>query len=207
MKIIKFVLGEKYIKFYSKIIRKLLLAKGIKVGKNLRIEGLPNLTINGNPNNIVIGDNVIIRTDVDIKIRENGSIKIGDNCKIDRGVRLLAANDALLDIGSGTNVGFLSVINSGANVKIGKKCLIAGYVNIQSSEHGIKKGKFIKDQQHTHEKITIGDDVWLGSHVTVLKGITIESGAVIGTKSVVNGNIGKNEIYAGVPAKKIGSRK
>ncbi|MBT3583897.1 MAG: N-acetyltransferase [Halobacteriovoraceae bacterium] len=60
------------------------------------------------------------------------------------------------------------------------------------------KGRFVE----TH----IGKRVSIGSNSTILGGLSIADGALVGAGSVVTKNIGKNEIWAGVPAKKIGNR-
>ena len=62
-------------------------------------------------------------------------------------------------------------------------------------------------QQSTEASIVIEDDVWLGVNVAVLKGITIASGAVIAAGAVVAKSVPANEIWGGVPARKIGERK
>ena len=97
-------------------------------------------------------------------------------------------------------------MNCGTDVAIGKKCLVSGFVYIQSSNHGTKKDQFIKEQAHTYAPIIIGDDVWLGSHVSVLAGVSIGSGAVVGSKSVVTGSVSPYEVVAGVPAALIKKR-
>jgi acetyltransferase-like isoleucine patch superfamily enzyme len=55
--------------------------------------------------------------------------------------------------------------------------------------------------------VVLEDDVWLGAGVTVMPGVTIHTGAVIGAGSVVTKDVSAYEIWAGVPAKKIGERK
>lgn len=49
--------------------------------------------------------------------------------------------------------------------------------------------------------ILIGDDVWIGSKVTILKGVSIGDGAVIASNSVVTKNVPPRCIVAGNPAK------
>jgi acetyltransferase-like isoleucine patch superfamily enzyme len=49
----------------------------------------------------------------------------------------------------------------------------------------------------------IGDRVWLGANVTVLKGVSIGDDAIIGAGSVVTKNIPEKAIAVGVPAKVI----
>lgn len=50
-------------------------------------------------------------------------------------------------------------------------------------------------------KIIIDDDVWIGYGVTILSGVHIGQGAVIGAKAVINKDIPPYAIVGGVPAK------
>jgi acetyltransferase-like isoleucine patch superfamily enzyme len=47
---------------------------------------------------------------------------------------------------------------------------------------------------------TIGDDVWIGARVIIMRGVSIGSGVVVSAGSVVLSDIPDNSIYAGVPA-------
>jgi maltose O-acetyltransferase len=51
--------------------------------------------------------------------------------------------------------------------------------------------------------IVIEDDVWIGARVTILGGVNIGTGAVIGAGSVVTKNVPPYAIVAGNPAKLI----
>ena len=206
MRLVAFILGHWIFIPYSYIVKLFFIIKRIKVGRNFYVEGIPYLKIKGNPENIIIGDNVEINGDIDLRNRENGKIIIEDGCKIDHGVRIIAANNAIVRIGKKTNIGCYCIMNCGENVAIGRKCLISGFVYIQSSNHGMRKGIFIKDQNHSHAPILIGDDVWLGSHVSILAGVNIGNGAIVGSKAVVTKSINCNQIVAGVPAKVISHR-
>jgi virginiamycin A acetyltransferase len=50
------------------------------------------------------------------------------------------------------------------------------------------------------------NDVWIGHSVTILSGVTIENGAVIGACSVLTKSVGPYEIWAGHPARFIKRR-
>lgn len=51
--------------------------------------------------------------------------------------------------------------------------------------------------------VVIQDDVWVGAHVTILKGVTIGRGSVVAAGSVVNKSTPPYSISGGVPAKTI----
>lgn len=56
------------------------------------------------------------------------------------------------------------------------------------------------------KRTVIGNDVWIGCDVTIISGVSVGNGAVIGAGAVVTKDIPDYEIWAGVPAKKIGER-
>ena len=55
--------------------------------------------------------------------------------------------------------------------------------------------------------VVLRDHVWIGANAVILKGVEIGRGAVVAAGAVVTKNIPPNEIWGGVPAKKIGERK
>lgn len=52
-------------------------------------------------------------------------------------------------------------------------------------------------------KITVGDGCWIGTNVTILPGVNIRNGCVIGAGSLVTKDCEPNGLYVGVPAKRI----
>ena len=84
----------------------------------------------------------------------------------------------------------------GDNFHSGTECLFI------TSFHNYDNGKKIPyDETYIHKSITIEDNVWLGSKVIVLGGVTIGEGAIIQAGSVVVSNIPKYGIAGGSPAK------
>ena len=51
--------------------------------------------------------------------------------------------------------------------------------------------------------VVIEDNVWIGENVVILLGCSIGFGSIIGANSVVTGNIPRNSIAVGVPARVI----
>lgn len=54
--------------------------------------------------------------------------------------------------------------------------------------------------------IVIGNDVWIGYEATILSGVTIGDGAIIGAKAVVTRDVPAYSVVGGVPAKEIKRR-
>lgn len=180
-------------------------SKNIKIGKKFKCVSFPNINLTDNAK-IEIKNNVFFNKGVEIRAHKNSKIILKDNVKIDRGVRILGTNESTIKISSKVRIGLYTVINGGDSVFIGTKSLISGFVYIQTSMHKYDNVDFIQDQGYNHSPIILGEDVWLGAHVTVLPGCKVDNGSIVGSNSVVTKSFGKKLIIAGIPAKKIKRR-
>jgi len=95
---------------------------------------------------------------------------------------------------------------SESEIIIGNKVLFGPNVTIVGGNHNTSVvGKFLYD---VHEKrtgddqnVVVEDDIWVGSNVIILKGVTIHRGAIIGAGSVVTRDVPPYAVVVGVPAK------
>ena len=94
-----------------------------------------------------------------------------------------------IEIGEGLNIEHWGGIVVAGKAKIGKNLHIR-----QNTTIGQSKGQYP----------TIGDNVYIGSEVTIIGGISIGNNCVIGAGSLVNKSFPDNSIIAGVPAQIIG---
>lgn len=78
-------------------------------------------------------------------------------------------------------------------IKIGKNCAIGPYAIILDSD-----GHQILGKCNTAEVI-IGNNVWIGARVTILKGVHIGDGAVIAAGTIVNKDVPARSLVAGNP--------
>lgn len=122
---------------------------------------------------------------------------------------IIKTNKNPVEIGQDTQINPFTVIYGGSGVYIGRDVMIAPHCMIAAGNHDFKQLKMpIRWARNiSRGPIIIEDDVWIGANSTVLDGVTIKRGCVIGAGSVVTKNTKEYGIYAGVPAKKIGSRK
>lgn len=113
----------------------------------------------------------------------------------------------------GKNVQFNDYVHIGAidSIKIGNNVLIASKVFITDHNHGyygfqnIHSNPLITPQNRelSSSKVIIEDDVWIGEFVSILPGVTISKGSIIGAMSLVNKDVPPYSIAVGVPAKVI----
>ena len=92
-------------------------------------------------------------------------------------------------------------------IEIGSDCLIASGCKFIDHDHELTVGAGPMHSLSCPEApIRLEEDVWLGVNVVVLKGVTIGQGAVVGAGAVVTKSVPPYEIWAGIPARKIGQR-
>ena len=164
--------------FYCKIL-------GMQIGKNTYV---PNSTFVTWPHQVKLGNSC--RLEHHIYFHFDGVYS--------KGPKIIIGNHVFLGNGIEFNINH--------KVTIGNDCLIAAGCRFVDHNHGIKGTGPIKGQKSVGSEIFLDADVWLGCNVVVLKGVTIGKGAVVAAGAVVTKNIPAYEIWAGVPAKKIGGR-
>ena len=170
-------------KFYSLLMLIIIRLKGISIGRRCSFYGWMKFK-HGNKNTIRIGNNCSFRSK-----HTSNLIGINRPCIFSsigmNGSRLIVGNDCGF---SGTVIGCFSEIIIGNNVKCGANTLIT------DSDWHLDDPRAGKSSP-----INIGDNVWLGVNVTVLKGVNIGENTVIGANSLVVKNIPANVIAAGNP--------
>jgi acetyltransferase-like isoleucine patch superfamily enzyme len=143
------------------------------------------------------------------KITKNygGEILIGKNNEFLHGVCLMTYGGKI-KIGNNCSINPYTIIyGHGKGVSIGDNVLIAGHTMIIPVNHVFERMDTPICSQGTVSKgITIENNVWIGAGCKILDGIHIGTGAIIAAGSVVNKDIPKNVIVAGVPSKIIKNR-
>ena len=125
-----------------------------------------------------------------------GSAIIEPYCRLIGDPKIIVGSDFYLNVGCH----FLGEITIGDNVLIGPKTVIWG------RDHGTKLSSPMRYQPHVKTPIIIGDDVWIGANVTILKGVEIGSGSIIAAGAVVVKNVPSFSVVAGNPARVIKER-
>lgn len=139
--------------------------------------------------------------------RNFNEIEIEVAVALDRGVVLLCSGEAQpqpkIYIGTQTYINRNTFIDASLSVVIGRQCAIGPNCYITDHDHSCEANLPPLEQPLISKPTYIGDRIWLGANVTVLKGVTIGNDAVIGAGSVVTKDIPAGAIAVGVPAKVI----
>ena len=100
---------------------------------------------------------------------EGGELKIGDKCFFNQNVSITCKK----------------------NIVIGDRCQIANNVVIVDHDHAGSEnwGSYVETP------VVIGNDVWIGANVVIMRGTTIGDKAVIGAGSIVKGDIPAGKVF------------
>lgn len=133
-----------------------------------------------------------------------GRVVVGPNTTIEDYVivKSLAESDRPgLEIGKHCFIGSHTVINCCLSVRIHDNVMIAAGCQIVDTDHGFREKGLIFDQKTRSEEIVIGEGSWIAGNSTILRGVRIGSGSVVGAGSVVTKSVPDFQVWAGVPAK------
>ena len=100
----------------------------------------------------------------------------------------------------------------GRSVRIGPNCVLGGMAGITMGDHvRLSEGACVETggldiggplpYSHVAKPIVLGNGVWLGYRSTVLAGVTVGDGSVVGAGAVVTKDVPPNSIAVGCPAK------
>ena len=145
---------------------------------------------------------------------EASRLRVGKNCYIGvtEGAELTIGNsvviydNARINVdapGAKLSIGDHSALNSGAQIFCGESVTIGNFSGL--GLNGLLTDSDMHDieGQKSSAPVVIEDYVWIGANVTILKGVTIHSGAMVAAGSVVTKDVPPGMLVAGNPAKPI----
>ncbi len=95
---------------------------------------------------------------------------------------------------------------TGNRIVVGRKVMFGPNVTIMAGDHNISQmGRFMFDvcekSPENDQPVIIEGDVWIGAGATILKGVTIHRGSVVGAAAVVTRDVPPYAVVVGVPAR------
>ncbi len=117
-----------------------------------------------------------------------------------------------ISVGSDVFIGSGACLHaSQSEIIIGNKVMFGPNVTIMGGDHNSSEiGVYMFDQKRKRpeddQPVVIEDDVWIGTGVIVLKGVTVGTGSIIAAGALVNQDVPPYSVVGGIPAKKIRAR-
>lgn len=109
---------------------------------------------------------------------------------------------------------FYSNVKIGNNTVIGRQCSLLGDITIKNNV-SITAQTYIFASSHFKDSpifeayckpVIIEDYAWIGARATILPGVTIGKGAILGAASTATKDIADYTVCVGTPAKPVGDR-
>lgn len=155
----------------------------IRVGNGSSLE-YSSFIIKGNNNNIIIGENSFCNG-LDIIVEgDNNNILMGNKTFIKGSTRIYVVD--------------------GSTFKMGNECMLSDQIEIRTTDNHSILDKITGQRINFEEDIVVHDKVWIGTGVTILKGVEIAEGCIIGAASVITRkHFEPYSVIAGNPGKVI----
>lgn len=174
------ILGRGLRYAWELLTARIRLRQADRVGPRARTLGTPRIE---NLGHLEIGADVLVRSvnvPVELCTGPEGHLRIGDGVRLNYGVSVAAHRE----------------VSIGARVRIGPYAMI-----LDTDFHD----PYERGRRPEAMPVVIEDDVWIGAKASILKGVRVGRGAIIGVGAVVNRSVDPFTIVAGVPAKPVGT--
>ena len=144
-----------------------------------------------------------VRVQGKLHVANQGSLTVGDDCTFRAHlapIDIYVGTNAKMSIGHGVRFHSGDTISALMRVEIGDRVQIGPHVSIHDNAfHDL----YDRNKIPGSKPVIIEDDAWLASKCTVLPGVRIGRGAVVGAHALVTGDVEPFTVVGGVPAQPI----
>lgn len=149
---------------------------------------------------LILGRNARLERGLIWRVGDAGRIRIGDDACLREGTELKV--DGTLEIGPRSLIGAWNVLSVLERLSIGADCLLAERVSIRDHDHRFDDPTLpIAEQGYRVEAVTLGNNVWIGANVVLMKGVSLGDGCIVGANAVVTRSFGPGTVLLGAPAR------
>jgi len=151
---------------------------------------------------VELGAECYVASAASISGQPGASLKLGNRC-------FVGAHAYVTDT---VHLGDFCTINPFAtlrgDIRGGDGIRIGSYACLMGFNHGYADTtRPIWQQAHTRKGIVLGDDIWIGAHVSILDGVKVGSHSILAAGAVVTKDVPDYAIVGGNPARVIRMRK
>ena len=132
------------------------------------------------------------------------NISIGDDVLFNIGVHIQASQPVTI----GSNAHFAPYCILYGPLQIGEKCAVAAHTVFASVGHTYDQPSIpFVDLLAQSALIVVEDNVWIGANATIISGVRIGTGSIVGAGAVVTHDVDAYSVVGGVPARVIRKRR
>jgi acetyltransferase-like isoleucine patch superfamily enzyme len=138
------------------------------------------------------------------RIDNAGRLEIGADVlirSVNVPVELGTGPEGLLRIGDGVRINYGASVAAYRSISIGDRVRLGPYVMIVDTDF---HDPYERSKRPPAAPVVIEDDVWIGAKASVLKGVRIGRGAIVGVGAVVTRDVEPFTVVGGVPARLLG---
>ncbi|MEO3474826.1 acyltransferase [Roseomonas sp. CAU 1739] len=140
-----------------------------------------------------------------VSAEANSQIHMAPRCFFN-GLTIRAAGGGAVRIGPEcTFNGAELVAFDGPTIHVGRDCMFSSEIRVMTTDHHVIRDAATGECINPPEDVVIGEHVWVGRGVQMVKGARVGDGSVIGARGLVSGEIPPGCLAVGVPAKVIRS--
>jgi acetyltransferase-like isoleucine patch superfamily enzyme len=183
--------------------RKMVFGTGNRIHMSGAFLRQTRIEIRGNNNVIELESNAVLIASEIIINGNNHYLTIGKKCIMKKSSFCFEDNDCQIIVGTQTTAEGIHVaaLENATSVVIGEDCMFSAGIDIRNSDSHSIIDMNTDRRINPAKSISIGDHVWVGEDVKVLKGSIIGNHSVIGAGSIVTGELSQNCVAAGIPAR------
>jgi len=148
---------------------------------------------------VEVGRRVQVGRGCRLVLEPGAQLVLADHCAIDDGSTLAVYRNGRIVVGTGSFVGHHATVAARESVELGARTFLAELVSVRDHDHTV--GTAPSSGAFAVTPVTIGEDVWLGAKVTVLRGAQIGDRTIVGANGVVRGALPSDAVAVGAPAK------
>lgn len=131
-------------------------------------------------------------TEIDLEKRAN--LKLGNYIRARSGVKLKVRRGASLRIGNDTSFNHGCIVVCHDTIEIGDDVQFGPNVLVYDHDHDFRVKDGLKNLNYKTDPIIIGNNVWIGANVIILRGSVIGNNCIIGAGAIIKGNYDDNSV-------------
>jgi acetyltransferase-like isoleucine patch superfamily enzyme len=155
-----------------------------------------------NPRAVFLGNKVLLDDYAVLDPQGPGaSLELSDSVSVGK-FSLLVAKKGRIKLESAVNIASHCRIATESQIEIGESTLVAAYCYIGPGNHQHHgQGPLIEQPMDIKGGVKIGKHVWIGTRSTIMDGVTIGDGAIVGAHSFVTRDVPAGATVVGTPAR------